>query len=242
MKARSSWMAGVAVALLGVTSAGAQELKGRWTLAFEGGTDTEISGSVLTGTTGSFVGFPVTIDTRSYRDLFRPKFRVQGLIGYGVAPAQELVVKGTYYKVTNEGVAAGTMGDSDLFAFFTDYEEVGGELAYRFYLATRTRLKSYLAPVIGVRHVQAMWVSFEVPELGISIRNVPLYASSTIPVFGADIGFGFDFGDHFYIGLETGIRYQTKPSQENALPGFEAIDDGGDRWSAPVVVQIGVRF
>jgi hypothetical protein len=243
MKARSSWMVAAAVALLGVSAADAQEdLEGRFTLAIEGGTDTEIAGSVLTGTSGSFVSLPVTIDTRSYRDLFKPKVRYQGLVGYGVGPSQEVVVKGTYYKVANQGIAAGKMRDADLYAFFTDYKEVGGELAYRFYLATRSRLKSYLAPVVGVRHVESMRVSFRVPELAIFIENVPLYASSTTPVFGADIGFGFDLSDNVYVGLETGIRYQAKPGQENALEGFEAIDDGGSRWSAPVVVQLGVRF
>jgi hypothetical protein len=228
--------------LIFTASAGAQDLEGRFTLAIEGGTDTEISGNVLTGTTGSFVGLPVTLYTRSYRDLYRPDLRGQALIGYGVAPNQEIVVKGTYYKVTNEGVSAGTMSDADLFAFFTEYEEVGLELAYRFYLATRSRLKSYLGPVVGVRFVDAMRVSFEVPDLGISIRNVPLYESSTVPVVGADIGFGYDLTDNVYLGLETGIRYQTNPGPEDALLGFESIDDGGDRWSAPVVVQLGVRF
>jgi len=242
MKARSSWMLATAVALLGAASADAQDLEGRFTLAIEGGTDTEITGNVLTQTDASFIGLPVRINTLSYRKSFKPKVRRQVLLGYGLKANQEIVVKGTYYKITNEGIAAGTMRAADLFAFFTEYKEVGGELAYRFYLATRTRLKSYLGPVVGLRHIDAMGVSLEVPDLRIKIANIPLYQSSTIPVFGADIGFGFDVSENVYVGLETGIRYQTKPTQADGLVGFEVIDDGGSRWSAPVVVQLGVRF
>jgi len=253
MQARSTWVAAAVVAaLFGADHAGAQDLEGRWTFALEAGTDSEISGTLLDEASGSVYGLPLTLYRRSYRDVERPKVRWQALLGYGVAPAQEVVVKGTYYKVSSDGVAAGSMRGSDVFAYFTDYKEVGGELAYRFYLATRTRLKSYVAPVVGVRFTEARQVSFTAPsvtctpggDIGcpIEISNVPLYKQSTIPVFGADIGFGFDLGENVYIGLETGIRYQTRPGEENAVPGFEAIDDGGDRWSAPVVLQLGFRF
>jgi len=253
MQARSTWVAAATVAtLLGAAHADAQDLKGRWTFALEAGTDSEIAGTLLGETSGDLFGLPLTVYRRTYRDVHRPKVRGQVLLGYGVAPAQEVVVKGTYYKVSTDGVSAGEMRGTDVFGFFTDYKEVGGELAYRFYLATRTRLKSYVAPVVGVRSIEAQRVSFSAPtvacvpggEIGcpIEINNVGLYKRSTVPVFGADVGFGFDLGENVYIGLETGIRYQTRRGEENALPGFEAIDDGGERWSAPVVFQLGFRF
>jgi len=242
MNARSSWMTATLGALLATASAGAQDLEGRFTLAIEAGTDTEIAGDVLESASGTLIGLPVTIDRRSYRDAYRPEIRGQVLLGYGVAADRELVAKGTYYKVDNEGIAAGQAADADLFAFLSEYEEWGVEVAYRFYLASRTRLKSYLGPVAGVRLTHSMLVTFAVPEEGSSISNIPLYEASTVGVFGADIGFSFDLGENAYVGLETGLRYQTKPTQQNAVAGFETIDDDGGRWSAPVVLMLGVRF
>ena len=54
------------------------------------------------------------------------------------------------------GIEAGTLDGKPLFAFFepNDYEEVGFEVGFRYYLATQSRLKSYVAPVVGVRFLQ----------------------------------------------------------------------------------------
>ena len=57
-----------------------------------------------------------------------------------------------------------------------------------------------------------------------------------------DLGFSFDLGDNFYLGLEALLRYQTKPAASETAPGLQGINDGGSRWSAPVVLTVGVRF
>jgi len=59
---------------------------------------------------------------------------------------------------------------------------------------------------------------------------------------GLDLGFTFDLGSHFFVGVDTGLRYQTAPSQFDELEGLTGIDDSDGRWTAPVVASIGVRF
>ena len=61
-------------------------------------------------------------------------------------------------------------------------------------------------------------------------------------VFGLDIGFTYDLGSNFYIGLEAELRYQTKPSASTTAPGLTGINAEGDRWSAPVLAIVGLRF
>ena len=251
MNARSSCLmtttALVALALCG--PAGAQGLQGRVTIAVEGGTDSAIAGDLLSGASGQLIGLPITVNSLSFRKTYRPGLRVQGLLGYGVSSAGEIVVKGSYYKMnsyyrrgTSDVVGVGAAGDADVFAQFDPYEERGGEVSFRLYLAARTRLKSFVGPVVGIRSVERILMTLRVPAEASLIENIPLFKRSTIPVFGVDIGFAFDLGEHLYVGLETGIRYQSKPKEANALPGYESIDDGGTRWSAPVVAVLGVRF
>jgi hypothetical protein len=244
MNVRSSCLLTV-TALLVLAASGparAQGLQGRFTIAVEAGTESALGGNVLTSASGPLIGLPITVDDQSYRQVYRPGLRLQALVGYGVRENGEVVVKGSYYEMTSDGVAAGQAGEATVFAFFDPYKEWGGEVSYRIYLASRTRLKSFLGPMVGIRSIERILMSLSVPDEASQIQNVPLFEKSTVPVFGFDIGFGFDLGEHAYVGLETGIRYQSKPKQANALPGYESIDDGGDRWSAPVVAVLGVRF
>ena len=129
-----------------------------------------------------------------------------------------------------------------MFAFFGPYEEVGFEVGLRFYISAAGRLKSYVAPVVGARSVNEVLVSFQVPDAGTAILNVPFNEKSTVAVFGFDLGFTFDLGSHVFVGVDTGLRYQTAPGQFDELEGLAVIDDSSGQWTAPVVASIGVRF
>ena len=248
MKARCWLVAGAVLSLL-PAAARAQGLAGRFTIAAQIGTQSEVSGNMVQSATGTLLDLPVTIDSLRYRDIYAPDWRLQGLLGYGVGARTEVIARATWYKSTAvKGIEIGTLDDQQLFAYFPsqdepyDYEEVGFEIGFRYYLATQSRLKSYVAPVVGVRFLNEALVSFSAPAAGSSIQNVPFSKESTVPVFGLDIGFTFDLGERFYVGMDTGIRYQSPPGEFNYLPGLSGIDDSDGRWSAPVVAVLGVRF
>jgi hypothetical protein len=254
MKARSWLAATVLGALLTPAAARAEGLDGRFTIAFQGGTQSELGGDLLKGATGTlFSGKAVTLDSKSYKDVYAPDLRLQGLVGYGLSERLEIIARGTYYKANGTALEVGKLEEDPVYVFFDpypgdafdpygDYEEVGVELGLRFYIAAAGRLKSYVAPIVGARWLTETYVRFEVPEAGSAIRNVPLHEKSTVPVFGLDIGFNFDLGEHFFVGVDTGLRYQGAPKGADGLPGFPQIDDSDGRWSAPVSATIGVRF
>ncbi len=249
MKARC-WLVAAAVVLLLPAAAGAQGIAGRFTIAAQVGTQSEVSGDLMKSSVGFLLDRPVVIDSVRYRDVYEPDWRLQLLLGYGVGERTELIGRATFYESEGVGVEAGRMGGTGttggtpLFAFFdvSKYEEVGFEIGLRYYLATQSRLKSYIAPVVGVRFVDEILVSFSALEQGVSIQNVPFSKEGAVPVFGLDIGFTFDLGEHFYLGIDTGIRYQTPPGEFDHLIGLGGIDDSEGRWSAPVVASIGLRF
>jgi hypothetical protein len=243
MKARC-WLVAAAVLSLLPAAARAQGLAGRFTIAAQVGTQSEVSGNILQSASGTLFDKPVTIDSARYRDVYAPALRLQLLLGYGVGERTELVGRASWYEAEWTGVEAGNLDGDPLYAFFEpyNYEEVGFEIGLRYYLATQKRLKSYVAPVVGVRFLHEILVSFSAQEAGSSIRFVPFSKEGAVPVFGLDIGFSFDLGDHLYVGMDTGIRYQTAPGGFDYLLGLTKVDDSDGRWSAPVTAVLGVRF
>ena len=245
MKARSWLAATVLGALLSPATSRAEGLEGLFSVAFQGGTQSELAGDLLKGATGTFADKPVTFEAKRYRDVYAPDLRLQGLLGYGIGERVEIIARGTYYEAEGTALEVGRLGELPVYAFFEPYgayEEVGVELGVRFYISAAGRLKSYVAPIVGARFLSETYVTFEVPDAGSAIRNVPLHEKSTVPVFGLDLGFTFDLGEHFFVGVDTGLRYQTAPSQANGLPGLEQIDDSDGKWSSPVAASIGIRF
>lgn len=245
MQARGWLTATVLFVTLGPVAGWADGMEGRFSVAFQGGTQSEISGDMWKGASGTLLGKTVTLDSKRYRDVYAPDVRWQMLFGYGLGERVELVARGTYYKAEGTPLQAGTFDGKDLFAFFEPYgdtEEVGFEVGLRYYISAAGRLKSYVGPVVGARFLSAVLVSFSIPDAGSSIQNVPFHEESTVPVFGLDLGFTYDLGERVFVGLDTGLRYQGAPSSLEGLEGLAGITDADGRWTAPVVATIGFRF
>jgi hypothetical protein len=244
MKARTWLTAAVVAASLAPGVARAAGVEGRFSIAFQAGTQSEIAGDLIRSAQGTLVGKPFTIESQRYRDVYAPDLRLQGLLGYGVGERTEVIARGTYYKAEGTAVEVGTFNEVPLAVYFPlgDYEEVGFEVGLRYYIAAAGRLKSYVAPVAGARFLSEVLVTYSASEAGSSIQNVPFTEKSTVAVFGLDIGFTFDLGDHFFVGLDSGLRYQTAPSPFEAYAGLAGVNDSEGKWSAPVAATVGVRF
>jgi hypothetical protein len=224
--------------------ASAQGIEGRWSLAFQGGTDFELGGDVHDGGSGTVLGLPTSVEARSFGDVYDPGFRGQLELGYGVSPTSEVFLRGTYYEMESSPLQVGTVAGLTLNADFADSEEWGAELGYRYYLRADQPFKIYVAGVAGLRFVRELPSTFSVPAADVVLSDVAFYDSSTVGVFGADVGMSYDLGERFAIGLETGPRYQTGLSDIDGLAGtgLESINDTGSRWSMPIVATLRVRF
>jgi hypothetical protein len=243
MRIRSAFVAAAVAAAFVPVSASAQGLQGRWSLALQGGTDIELSGNVHEGGSGTVLALPTSVEARSYNDVYKQSFRGQLAIGYGVGSSSEVFLRGSYYKMKSETLQVGTVAGLVLNADFAEYKEYGLELGYRFYFA-ETAFKPYLAPVAGLRFISELPSTFSVPAAGVVLNDVPFYDKSTVGVFGADLGFLYDVSESVALGIEAGLRYQTKPSDIDGLAGtgLEPINDTGSRWSLPIVATVAFRF
>lgn len=243
MSIRSKVLALAAVAALLPAGVRAEGIEGRWSIGLQGGTDLELSGNVHEGGNGTVLGLATVVQAKSYGDVYNPSFRGQLSVGYGIAPRSELFVRGSYYKTSSDTLQVGTVAGLALNADFADYKEWGAEAGFRQYLSDG-RFKPYVAVVAGARFLSELPSTFSVPAAGVVLTDVPFYDKSTVGVFGADIGVAYSLGDNASIGVETGPRYQTKPSRLNGLAGtgLDSINDTGSRWSMPIVGTVTFRF
>jgi hypothetical protein len=234
----------VAAGALASGSASAQGIEGRWSLGFSGGTDLELGGDVHDGGSGTVLALPTNVEARSFGDVYDPSFRGQLEIGYGISPKSEVFLRGTYYKMEASTLQVGTVAGLALNADFAEYKEWGGELGYRYYFQAEKPFKVYVGALAGLRFVSELPSTFSVPAAGVVLTDVPFYDSSTVGVFGADLGVSYDLSEQFSFGLETGPRYQTGLSDLEGLAGtgLEPINDVGSRWSMPIVATLRLRF
>jgi hypothetical protein len=236
--------AALAVAGFWPALAGAEGLQGRWSVALQGGTDLELSGNVHEAGTGRVLNLATNVEARSFGDVYDPSFRGQLELGYGLSKSGEMFLRGSYYKMQSKTLQVGTVAGLVLNADFADYKEWGGELGYRHYFQTDQPFKVYVAALAGIRTVSELPSTFSVPAAGVVLTDVPFYGSSTVGVFGADLGFSYDIGEKAALGIETGPRYQTGLSDLDGLAGtgLEPINDTGSRWSLPIMASLRIRF
>lgn len=242
MKARRLLPTAILALLVAPGAAGADGLAGRFSIAVQAGTQSEIGGELLADAQGTLLGKPASIHSVSYRDVQRPALRLAGVLGYGLGSRVELFVRGGYYEVDEAGIEAGTFEGKPLFAFFERYREIGAEVGLRYYIASQSRLKSYIGPVIGVRDIDEVLVSLSVPDAGTAVLNVPFTEAGTVAVFGGDLGLSFDLTPHLQLGVDTGLRYQKSTPAFEALPELGGPAPAGGRWTAPVSLTLGLRF
>ena len=237
-------MLAAAVAAIVPVAASAEGIEGRWSVSLQGGTDIELSGNVHEAGSGTVLALPTNVDAKSFSDVYDPSFRAQASIGYGIGPKSEVFVRGSYYKVSSETLQVGTVAGLVLNADFADYKEWGAELGYRYYFKADQPFKPYLGIAAGLRFVSELPSTFSVPAANVVLSDVPFYDSSTVGVFGGDLGFGYDVSPSVALGIEAGFRYQTSPSRLNGLAGtgLEPINDTGSRWSLPVLATVTFRF
>jgi hypothetical protein len=238
-------MVGLALSLAVLPgTAGAEGIQGEWSVSLSCGTDLELAGDLHTGGAGSVLGLPTAVEDRGYSDIYDRSFRGQVSVGYGVTRNLEIFGRGSYYKMSSGNVVVGDVASLDLFGRWRDYREWGFEAGPRLYFSPESAFKPYAAVTAGVRFLRSNPATFSVPAANVVLNDVPFFDETTVGVFGADLGFTYDVAPGVGVGVETGPRYQTKPSRLNGLAGtgLDRINDTASRWSMPIVGTVSFRF
>jgi len=247
MRQQALVLAAIVAALLPSTAGAAEagSMKGRWSVALQGGTDVEVSGDHYAAAQGSLLGLSTSIETGAFRDVYGRSFRGGLALGYGVGRDLEVFGRGGHYTADSSMLRIGSAATLPVQADAGTYSEWGGEAGLRYFFNPAPRFKPYVAGVAGLRFLGAMPVTLSVPAASVSLGDLPFYDKSTVGVFGVDLGASYDLGRNVAVGAEVGLRYQTKPSGIDAGlagTGLETINDAGGRWSMPIVGQVVFRF
>jgi hypothetical protein len=239
-------MLGLIALLASPAGAAAQDdgLKGQWSFTFSAGAGIPAGGNVHDGGTGTVLGLPTTVESRSYSDVYDPGFRWNADLGYGVSRTIEVFGRFEWKRAESDELSVGNVAGLDLrgkFATYTSYAFDGG---IRWIADVGSAAKPYFALVGGVAVVDAIPSTFSVPAAGVVLTDTPFYDDSIVPTVGGDVGVLFSVSPTIGIGAEVGLRYHAALSDVEGLAGtgLENINDVGDRWSVPISGVVRFRF
>jgi hypothetical protein len=224
--------------------AGAQTFNVRGHLIFwlGGGLDLDVIGDVTSPALGTIRGVPSLVQGTAYPDVYvRTQRRIYAGAGIGIFQKTELFARYTEASNPASPVVIGQYGASNFPVRFDNYRDRLIEFGLRKYIATPRSTRQYFGISYGRKTVEALNVTLQTPGGDI---DVPLYAKSTVPAIGVDLGLTWEFK---HIGLfgETGFRFQKRLKGDDsglALYGLEDFNHTGIRLFIPATIGVHVRF
>lgn len=227
--------------LLLAGSASAQA--GPWSVSFDAGAQTAVSGDLHGAGTGRVLNLPTTVESRTYGDVYGPGFYWAAGVGYRVGSHGEARVQGSYTANPADRLQVGNVAGLALLAHFDDYKAFGMDLGYRQYFGN-AMLKPFIGGSAGFTRVDAIASTFTVPAASVTLTSVPMNASSTVPSFGVQAGAQMHLNDRLALQVGADLRWQgdLKQSEGLAGTGLEPINDTTRRWALPITAGLTVRF
>jgi hypothetical protein len=212
-------------------------------VSFDLGTQVAVSGDVHGGGSGTVLGLPTQVESRSYGAVYGSAFYWAAGLGYRVGEAGEIRVQGSYTDNSADRVQVGTVAGLPLFALFDNYKAFAMDFGYRQYLGTGTA-RPYVGASGGFVRVGTIQGEFSVPAAGVVLSNVDMYDSSVVPSVGFDGGVQVNLSERIAFEGGVGFRWQGDATDLDGLAGtgLETINDKSGRWSMPVTGGITVRF
>jgi hypothetical protein len=230
-------------AVLGSVPADAQTAVRRWSVSFDLGGQVAIAGDLHGGASGSVLGLPTQVSSRTYDEVYGAPFAWAAGLGYQVSDRGEIRVRGSYTSTPAERLQVGTVAGLPLLALFDDYEAFGMDVGYRQYL-TDGRTRPFVGADVGFVRLQTVASEFSVPAAGVVLADVDFLESSVVPAFGFGGGLQVDVTEWLAVQGGVDVRWQGDAQDRDGLAGtgLEGINDETRRWSMPVTGGVTVRF
>ncbi len=252
----------------------------RWYFSIGGGADFNVGDTSINKKVDAFAvafftnGF---IKEHSYDDVYDTGWRIQGEAGYALTEHLEIfgLFKYAHADAVNRTSGSAVVTDFSFFggptfvfpigSEFEDYDSWGGELGFRFYFLPRAaHWRPYLAVAGGVSHVDAIGITTfaDLSDLGgprdQRVFNGAFFDETWIGSGSATLGLEYNVTCHWTVGVNGGIRYESKLSDDDrdlSRQGFRfgstfvptnfatpSNNDSGDRWTVPVTGYVKFRF
>jgi hypothetical protein len=226
---------------------------------------------------GFLVGFgTANIVRHSFDDVYDSGYHVEGEFGYSLTQHLDVFAR---FRYAHADATDRTRGSTfDFFTFggpagtipfgseFDDYDSWGGELGFRFYFLPRAaHFRPYVALSGGASQVDAIGIRTfaDLSAFGggsdVEIYRGAFFNDSWVGTGSAVLGFEFNIGCHFTVGVNGGVRYESRLDDDDTdlnTRGFtftgitvtnfsfanQTNNNSGDRWTAPVTGYLKFRF
>jgi hypothetical protein len=219
-------------------------VEGKFSFTVKGGAETNWSGDVHEGGTGTILSLPAQVDPASYNDMFSMGWRFSLGVGYGFSRSLEGIAAFSYGMMGGKETQVGTVAGLPLYAQFDDYKDWTLEGGVRYHFAPDGGIDPYVSAVVGFRDLSAMPATFSVPDVNVVFDNVGFYNDSIVMMYGFDFGAQFRMSERATFGIESGFRWQAKPGQVEGFEGtgLENINDTGSRIALPILGTVTFYF
>jgi hypothetical protein len=237
-------VAGLALAPATARAQASDGVAGKWSVSLSGGAAVPFGGDVHGGGSGTVLGLPTAVESRTYSDIYDTGLGFRAGLGYGVSRSVEVFGDFTYGRSKAGALSVGNVAGLDLRAQFDDYTSRGVEGGVRMHFAPDARVNPFVAATAGVKWIDAIPATFSVPAAGVTLPDTPFYDKSVVPTVGGDVGVLLAVAPRVALGVSGGLRYHTKLQELEGLAGtgLEAINDVGDRWAFPVSATLRFTF
>lgn len=225
-------------------AAHAQGVEGTRSVTVFLGTGIGLSGNAIEEGVGTIQGTPSVFVEQGLGNHFSDALRLRFSGSLGLDYDKEVFATFAYGRYNGTERIVGSVGGFPLYTRFSNADAFDIEGGLRYFFLPEGPIRTYAAGVLGVRFLQATDVTFRVPDLGLTLNDLPYFDTSTLFIFGGDAGISRDMSDRIAIGGEVGLRFQPKPQPETLFedPALQGVNDTGSRWSIPISAFVTVRF
>ena len=225
-------------------AAHAQGVEGTRSVSVFVGTGLSLAGNAIEEGVGTIDGKPSVLVEQALSNHFSDalKLRFTGSLGFDYR--REVFATFGWGKYNGTDRIVGSVAGYPLYLRLSNADAFDFEGGLRYYVRPEGPLRTYVAAAAGLRYLLATDATFRVPQVGLTLANLPYFKGSALLIVGGDAGASYDVSDTLALGAELGVRFQGKPTAETlfADPNLQGVNDTGSRWSLPMSVFAKVRF
>jgi len=178
-----------------VVAARAQGVEGTRSATIFVGTGVSLAGNAINEAVGSIDGRPTVFVEQALSNHFSDALRLRFTGSKGLDYNKEAFATLAYGKYNGTERIVGSVSGFPLRARLSNADAFDLEGGLRYYLKPEGPLRTYVAGALGVRFLHATDATFRVTEVGLTLANQPYFKSSTLFIFGGDVGGSYDMTD-----------------------------------------------
>jgi hypothetical protein len=238
----------IAILVVAVPTAHAQTAASTSPWSFDAGIgwDNGISGNVNSSGAGQINDEVIVVTSNTYEDVYGTGLHLR--LGGGYMLSDDLTeVRGTFTWQSLDAdqlIPMGDIGTSNLYASYTDYQNLSLDVGLRRYLNLTPRIRPYGEGQIGIGFIDETDVTLVAPGADFAGEVTDFYDQTAAFTWGFNFGVLFQTGGRVGFYGQLGFRYVTGMSEVDQLvgTGLEDINDKSSRWTMPFVTGVRLGF